>query len=173
MKKIKVDYDDLIFIYAYFRYIDLSLDRSRWNLWFEVKSFFSDKLQAADVLNYLVQKYGIPQIDIDWKSYVVPYKRRIFLKKIFNLYLYEVEILYIYKILKTFEQYLDLDIKNYNITIEKLRLDAAILNTYILEAKISSKDLRQLMRVVHFNVANKDETIGLQCFYPKNFKEEI
>ncbi len=173
MKKIKIDYEDLKFIYAYFRYIDLSLDRSRWNLRLEAKSFFSDKLQSADVLNYLTQKYGIPQINIDWGNYIVPYKGRIFLKKIFNLYLYEVEILYVYKVLKTFGQYLHLNIKNDNTTIEKLRLDAAILNSHILEAKISNKDLRQLMKVEHFKAANKDETIDLHCFYPKNFKEKI
>jgi len=65
MEEIKVKYNEILFIYAYLRQIDLSLDRVRWTSWNELQYYFKDQLQPLQIIGYLERKFQLPNTSLD------------------------------------------------------------------------------------------------------------
>ncbi len=169
MNKIKINYQDRIFMYAYLRYIDLSLDRSRWDLWREAECFFDNNLQPQTLANYLIQKYELSDANIELKNFVFFSIKKSWFKRYIDLYFSYNEMAYLLKLLEIFEMYLSSNFKEYNLKLEKLRIDICEYYYFILEPKISRRYLKKLMKVEHFNQNDAIETIKLQFFIPDDF----
>ena len=59
MTVIKLKYNFLVFLYAYLRQIDSSLDRSRWGSIEELREYYNIQIAPEHIVNYLMQKYDI------------------------------------------------------------------------------------------------------------------
>jgi len=172
MKNIKIQYNQLLFLYAYLRLIDLSLDRSRWTSWDEFQNYFKNIPAPYLVLQYLTNSFHLPETDLKNFSFfpeeksVINRLRTILFK---NISLQQDEILYCCKLLFDFDEILNHDNKNYHIGIEKLRINIAIYYSDFLGRMILWKDLDKLMKVEHFFQNDRIETIELKNFIPDDF----
>lgn len=172
MKKVKIDYQKLLFLYGYLRMIDLSLDRSRWNLWIELKVYFKNTVTPAEVALYLLNSFGLSKVDSEDFTFLPVKKSNInklkpILFKTFTLS--EEEVLYCCKLLFNFKDILDSDKKSYDIEIEKLRQDIALYYNGVLGAMILWKDLDKLMRIAHFLQHDDLIVLELNEFIPGDF----
>jgi len=79
------------------------------------------------------------------------------------------EILYCCKLFWTFDKALKSNLKEYNLDIEKLRIDVSKFYTDILELLISNKDLNRLMKIEHYEQNDKIEVIEMSEFIPNDF----
>lgn len=171
MKKKQITYNQLLFLYAYLRQIDLSLDRSRWTSWNELQNFFKDRIQPTQVIEYLKNNFDLNEtefstfISIKQKTIFDKLKFSIIKKILFE----EGEILYCCKLLLDFERYLNSNINSYNLEIEKLRIDIAQYYTKILSYMISKKDLDKLMKIEHYEQNRKNRKVKLIEFIPRDF----
>jgi len=156
-RKTIIERDTLVFLYAYLRQIDLSLDRCRWTSWAELQHYYHDKINPARVINYLL-KYAHLNLDtIEWLcSYdeETSWLRRLgcFLFRTVNgpASLAHSEILCCCKLLSIFDEYLKSDFQSYNLEVEKLRIDIAKFYSNVLECKLRRKDSDKAMRIEHY-----------------------
>ena len=157
MEKINVRYEQLIFIYAYLRQVDLSLDRCRWESWAALQNYFSDKLQPSQIIGYLRRNLQLSDIENDPIFSVGRISLRSRLKSHItkSLLLEPQEILYCCKLLSDFEEKLKSNNATYNEQIEKLRIDIAEYYIKFLGSAISKKDLNRLMNIEHYGQSNK------------------
>ncbi len=168
----KIKYNQLLFLYAYLRQIDLSLDRSRWNSWNKLQYYFKNRLQPTQMIEYLKKSFFLPETDLDQFVFFLEKKslterlKFIFIK---DGLLKQNEILYCCKLLSIFDKYLRSDIKEYNLDIEKLRIDVAEYYSKSLELMISKKDLNRLMKIEHFEESDQIEVISMKEFVPDDF----
>jgi hypothetical protein len=173
MKDMKIKYSQLLFLYAYLRLIDLSLDRSRWTSWDELQDYFKTILVPSLVVQYLINHFNLPETDLKNFTFSLKEKplinrlRPILLKKIL---IEQNEILYCCKLLCDFDQALNSNNKSYNVEIERLRIDIATYYSDFLGRMILWKDLDKLMKVEHFLQNDKIETIELKNFIPDDFE---
>ena len=167
-----MEYGQLLFLYAYLRQIDLSLDRSRWTSLDELQSYFKRRLQPAQIIGYLKRNFRLSETDL--RQFVFFPEKKTFRGKLRSmiaksLFLRQDEILYCCKLLWAFDKELKSDTKKYNLEIEKLRIDVARYYTEILESMISNKDLNKLMRIEHYEQNDKIEVIEMNEFIPDDF----
>jgi len=172
MNKIKIKYQQLLFLYAYLRQIDLSLDRSRWTSWNEFQDYFRNRLQPVQVIEYLKRNFQLP--DIDLEQFISFPEKKTIMKKLKstigkNQFLNQNEILYCCKLLCVFDKELKSDNKDYNLDIEKLRIDVSRFYSETLELLISRKDLNRLMKIEHYEQNDKIEVIEINEFVPDDF----
>jgi len=59
IRKMKIKYSFVVFLYAYLNQIDLSLDRSRWESIDKLRDFYSTQISPKKVANYLIDKLGL------------------------------------------------------------------------------------------------------------------
>lgn len=172
MSNIKIEYHQLLFLYAYSRQIDLSLDRSRWTSWDKFQDYYSCRLQPDKVIEYLQRSFQLPNIDFE-QFIFFPKKKTIIDKLEFrirkNQFLSQGEVLYCCKLLWAFDKELKSDNKGYNLDIEKLRIDVSTFYSQILELLISHNDLNRLMKVEHYEQNDKIEVIEMSEFIPDDF----
>lgn len=173
MKNIKIKYTQLLFLYAYLRLIDLSLDRSRWTSWNELQDYFKTSITPPSlVIQYLSKSFDLSNIDLGKSVFSIKEKsimnrfKPILFK---SLSLKQDEILYGYKILNDFAEVLNSDNKNYNAEIDKLRIDIATYYSDFLGKMILWKDLDELMKVEHYLQNDHTETSKLKKFVPDDF----
>ncbi len=172
MKKIKVKYDLLLFLYAYLRQVDLSLDRSRWGSWNEFQIYFRNKIEPNLIIRYLKKSFNLSEIDFEQFVFHPKQKNLINKLKGFVLketFLTEDEIFYCCKLLWKFDRELKTNTKKYNIEIEKIRIDIVKFYTRVLKLKITNKDLEILMKIEHFEQSDKIEVIELDQYIPNDF----
>lgn len=172
MNKVKIDYSQVLFLYAYLRQIDLSIDRSRWASWSKFQDYFRSKLQPVQVIEYLRTKFQLP--NIDFEQFVFYPEKKTIIDKLKsgirkNQFLNQNEIVYCCKLLWVFDKELKSDTKEYNLDIEKLRIDVSKFYSEILELLISNKDLNRLMKVEHYDQSDKIEVIEMNEFVPDDF----
>ena len=172
MKVKSAKYNQLLFIYACLRQIDLSLDRSRWTSWNRLQVYFKDKLQPAQIIEYLVRNFQLPNTDFE-QFIFIPEKRN-FIRKLKSVigkdqFLKQNEILYCCKLLWSFDKELKSNIKEYNLNIEKLRIDIAEYYSEVLSAMISNKDLKRLMKIEHYEQNEKIEVFEIKEFVPDDY----
>ena len=173
MNKIEIKYNQVIFLYAYLRALDLSIDRSRWTLWEDLQSYFKDFVLPSDVIQYIRNKLFLTELDFQKNVLVKPRGRIDRLNTIIlgQVQLKKDEILYICKLLYDFDKILNSENKSYNLEIEKLRIDIAKFYTEVLETLITKKDLARVMKVEHFEQSDSIETVKLDKFIPNDFIE--
>lgn len=172
MKKVEINYPQLLFLYAYLRMIDLSVDRSRWNLWPELKYYFKNRITPAEVTQYLMNTFLLSKGDLEGFAFspVKRYKINRLKSVIFKrLTLKREEIIYCYKLLSDFDDLLRSDNQTYNLEIEKLRIDVARYYNGILGSVILAKDLNRLMRIAHFQQSDRIDVLDLDYFIPDDF----
>ena len=172
MKKIKVEYNQLMFLYAYLRLINLSLDRSRWTTWSEFQLYYKDVIQPDKVIQYLESSFQLPENDL--AQSVLLFKKEdiadVLAAKVFKrFFLRQSEVLYCYKLLRSFENFLNSNSENYNMEMEMLRCDIAEYYRVILEKMISRRDLYHLMKIEHYGQSEHLRTIKLDEFVPSDF----
>ncbi|WP_326981922.1 hypothetical protein VUJ46_17045 [Chryseobacterium sp. MYb264] len=172
MKNIKIKYNQLLFLYAYLRLIDLSLDRSKWTNWKEFQDYFKNIPAPSSVAQYVLNSFKLPEIDFNNFSFFPEEKlwtnrlRAIFSK---TLYYREDDILYCYKLLYDFNSLLNSDNENYHLGIEKLRLNIARYYSRVLGRMILWKDLDRLMSIEHFFQNEHFEHLSLSEVIPDDF----
>jgi len=147
MKKIKFKYNYLVFLYAYLRQTDLSLDRSRWGKWVELTDYYKDRIQPITVAESLQKNSvfkpskivgGISEKELNFwdkcSAFIV--------SAILGIcYLTEEETQYCYQLLIRFDEFLHMDMEKYTIEMEKLRVDVAkFYAIYVLEFKLTPID---------------------------------
>lgn len=156
MKKNNFEYDFLVFLYAYLRQLDLSLDRSRWTSFEELRKYYQNQIDPALISRCLLNKSGLSIQDnnvhytIEKKNYLdrVKYK----FKK--QYYLTENEIYYCCKNLLKLSNYLFAHQKVEKIELEKLRIDLTKFTYDILEFRILDRDVKKAMKIEHYLESN-------------------
>jgi len=155
MKKIFFDYQLLLFLYAYLRSVDLSLDRSRWVPWKELQEYYKDRIRPGTVAKYLLSTF-----ELSYKSpliYFVDYPSKIKIAKYLfyrffcrKFYLTALEVVHCCELLVVFENYLNSDVEMNKFEIEKLRIDITGITYYVIEFKLHRRDVDKAMAVEHF-----------------------
>lgn len=155
MKTIKFKHEFLVFLYAYLRHIDLSLDRSRWGSWAEYRAYACCQVSPLEIYNYLnydsLNHEDDTVMAINEHSYSkirLTYFWNTFTGR--NNFLTSAEINYIRCILNKYTTYLNADFEQYNRRIEELRIEIARFYSSVLESKLSRCELDKVMRVEHF-----------------------
>lgn len=174
MKNIKIKYNQLLFLYAYLRLIDLSLDRSRWTSWNEIQDYFKNILAPSLVAQYLTNSFHLPKTDFKNFSFISEEKSRLNKAKpiLFKtLSLKQNDIIYCCKLLFDFDEVLNSHNESYHLGIEKLRVDIAKYYSNVLGRIILWKDLDKLMKIEHFWQSEKIDISKLEEFIPQDFYE--
>ncbi len=171
MKKVQINYSQLLFLYAYLRLINLSLDRNRWTTWDELQNYFKNIISPSKVAQYLINSFNLPIIDLENFNFI-PREKSVFTRLksgIFKTFsLQQDEVLYCCRLLYDFDKVLNSDTKKYHSGIEKIRVNIAIYNMNILSKMILSKDLNRLMKIEHFWQNETNDISELDEFIPKD-----
>lgn len=153
-KKVFLKYEFILFLYAYLRQADLSLDRSRWTAWNELKEYYRRGIEPGRVATLLLSTTGITAQSVDVKVGAATrwQKCRNFIYRNFlrKNYLTEAEILYCYRQLKVFENYLNSNLNWYTVDQEKLRVDICLMAYGIIESKLNFKDRYYAEKIEHY-----------------------
>lgn len=156
MNLINLNYNFLVFLYAYLRQIDLSLDRSRWGLWSNLMEYYKLQISPSDVIKQLLK---ISNLGLSSTSTVFLVQRPSLFKKLkesfFRLvikkhYISDIEVLHCCQLLKQFNFLLNCEFSSYPLEAEKLRIEIAKFYSCILKTKINKKDFNDAMKVEHF-----------------------
>jgi hypothetical protein len=138
-KRVKLQYEQIVFLHAYLRQIDLSLDRCRWTNFSELKLYYRDKINPDEVIGFLSEKVdkSVIQADLNYEL-----KEPSFSEKLFNLllklsgksnFLTTSELSHLRKLMLSFKELLQSPLISYNEEIESLRLNIAMFYSYRLE----------------------------------------
>ncbi len=172
MKKIQINYSQLLFLYAYLRLVDLSLDRNRWTTWNELQDYFKNIISPNLVSQYLINNFHLPETDFKNFNFIPKEKSLLNRLKpiVFNTFsLKQDDILYCCKILSDFDEVLRSDLRKYHVGVEKIRIDIAQYYSRFLGRLILWKDLNRLMKIEHFWQSEKIDISKLEEFIPKDF----
>jgi hypothetical protein len=156
MKRIKFNYEYLVFLYAYLRQIDLSLDRVRWGNWSELKEYYKGRIPPLKVAQSLEMKFTFrPGENLIDSTAIEPdvFERcySFLLNMVCTYYLSEDQAQYCYQLLSRFDSFLNLDVDKYNLEMERLREDIAKFNYInVVRHQIKSKDADRAMHVECF-----------------------
>ncbi|UKB84286.1 hypothetical protein LF887_01140 [Chryseobacterium sp. MEBOG06] len=172
MKNIQLNYSQLLFLYAYLRSIDLSLDRNKWTTWDELQDYFKNMIAPSQVAQYLINIFNLPKTD--FKNFNFTPQKKSLLNRlrpiIFKTFpLKQDEIIYCCKLLFQFDEVLHSDIKKYHLGIERIRIDIAEYYSNILGRMILLNDLDKLMKIEHFWQSEKIDISKLEEFIPSDF----
>ncbi|MFZ4930733.1 hypothetical protein [Chryseobacterium sp. Mn2064] len=172
MKNIQLNYSQLLFLYAYLRSIDLSLDRNKWTTWDELQDYFKNMIAPSQVAQYLINTFNLPKTDFKNFNFI-PQKKSLLnrLRPIIfkTCPLKQDEIIYCCKLLFQFDEVLHSDIKKYHLGIERIRIDIAEYYSNILGRMILLNDLDRLMKIEHFWQSEKIDISKLEEFIPSDF----
>ncbi|PSK86882.1 hypothetical protein [Taibaiella chishuiensis] len=157
MKKVQFKYDFLLFLYAYLRQMDLSLDRSRWEGLSDLRVYYKTQLSPQTVTESLIRQSGI-RLSENLSSYFPKpmdiKKRRIL--GVYNHYLSrkhflkEDEITYCCELLNQFSELLLSNVDQYDTRVEKLRNEISSFNYNLIESKLLGKDVALATSVEHY-----------------------
>ena len=157
MKKIKFKYEYIVFLYAYLRQIDLSLDRSRWGNWGDLIEYYKDQIQPMTVAKSLQKNSNFKPseifADISIKKPNFIGKCCLFLSSAVmgRPYMTANETQYCYQLLIRFDFFLSADLNKYSLEMEKLRVDIAkFYYTDVLEYRLWPKDRNHAMYIECF-----------------------
>lgn len=160
MKKIKFKYEYLVFLGAYLRNLDLSLDRS-WDAWEEkdLQTYYRNFISQMSVVKSLQENSQITAIgnkeDLEVKAKVFSWVKKVFYYFFPLKTLTEEQVEICVKLLLTVDKFLISDIKVYTIEVQKLRLFIADYYMDILKVRLKPKDFSKILSVEHYmqNVA--------------------
>lgn len=173
MKNIQLNYSQLLFLYAYLRLVDLSLDRNKWTTWDELQDYFKNIISPSQIAQYLINTFNLPKTDFK-NFHFIPQNKSLFNRLrpiVFKTFpLKQDEVLYCCKLLFQFDEALHSDIQKYHLGIERIRIDIAEYYSYVLGRMILWNDLERLMKIEHFWQSEKIDISKLEEFIPKDFK---
>lgn len=173
MKKIKLEYNLCVFLFAYLNQADLSLHRAGWTSIKELKNFYLNQVNPKDVVNLLILN---ADIDINKLEYFYGIKeygfRKIILSRIYFLLGFSPvflkdEIYYICKKLVNFAEMLEKDTEVHPLEMEKLRLELSKFSLGILRYKISYKDYSKALKIEHYMQHDGLKDIKIKEFIKK------
>lgn len=61
----KIDYDFVVFLYAYINQIDFSLDRSRWKSIDNLRNFYKNQISPKNIVAYLMNRLNLEVEKLD------------------------------------------------------------------------------------------------------------
>ncbi|WP_449389404.1 hypothetical protein [Chryseobacterium lineare] len=176
MKKIKLEYNLCVFLFAYLNQADLSLHRAGWTSLMELKRFYSNQVNPREVVKLLVSNANIDANKLNHVYRINEYslkKRQIlslihFSFRLSTVFL-EDEIYYICQQLIYFAEMLEKDGDVSQWEMENLRVDISKFTFGILKYKISYKDYNKALRVEHYMQHDMLKDIKIKEFIKKNF----
>lgn len=156
-RKIYFDYEFILFLYAYFRQADLSLDRSKWTDWEELQGYYQQQIAPGKVAVLLLEKANIQDSELREVSAVRPirvtqwrqFRRFISWKASLGNFLTEEQVMFCYRQLKTLEAYLDRHFEEYY-DQERLRVNICSIAYEVLEYKLSLRDSLAAEKITHY-----------------------
>lgn len=173
MKNIQLNYSQLLFLYAYLRLVDLSLDRNKWTTWDELQDYFKNIISPSQIAQYLINTFNLPKTDFK-NFHFIPQNKSLFNRLrpiVFKTFpLKQDEVLYCCKLLFQFDEALHSDIQKYHLGIERIRIDIAEYYSYVLGRMILWNDLERLVKIEHFWQSEKIDISKLEEFIPTDFK---
>ncbi len=173
MKKIKLEYNLCVFLFAYLNQADLSLHRAGWTSIRELKNFYLNQVNPKDVVNFLILN---ADIDINKLEYFYGIKEYSFIKIIlsriyfllgFSPVFLKDEIYYICQKLVNFAEMLEKDTEVHPLEMEKLRLQISKFSFDILRYKISYKYYNKALKIEHYMQHDGLKDIKIQEFIKK------
>lgn len=151
-----IPYDFLVYLSGYLNQMDLSLDRSRWEVFSKLRGYYHTKESPKMVAEKLVGTFDVC-CGSALKSYAfIEYNRfekiTLFFRKIIRLkiVLSESELCFLYHRLMLFEEMLSKKDGIEKEKVEKLRYEIAVFNTSILFPRLMKKDKKKILKVEHF-----------------------
>ncbi len=169
MKIIKLEYKFLVFLYAYLRQIDLSLDRSRWQPIDNLREYYKTQIEPERVINYLLQKVDLNsdklqnRYFIDKLSFGDKLKSLLFRNKRTS-FLTKDQLYYCCQKLLVLNHYLKSDAETDKFEIEKLRNEFSKLTYGIITFKLSKSDRNKVMLIEHFLQNEELEVVKMEEF---------
>jgi hypothetical protein len=151
MNHSKLTQKQTLFLYAFLRQADRSLDKSRWTSVTELKAYYQNRIKPEQIINYLqthfnIVKKGVSLTDINSSQRTIIDK----VKMLFQQnYLAADELSCLYNLLLSLDQHLKSD-SSYTTETEILRIDIAKFYSKILAPKISNGNLKKLKFTEHY-----------------------
>lgn len=173
MKRIKLEYNLCVFLFAYLNQADLSLHRAGWTSIRELKDFYSNQVDPREVVKFLMLNTDINTNKLRYYYGIKEYSlKKIILSRInFLLGLPPVflkdEIYYICQKLIDFAEMLEKDTEVHPLEMEKLRLEISKFSFDILRYKISYKDYSKALKIEHYMQHNGLKDIKIKEFIQK------
>ncbi|MDR6922277.1 MULTISPECIES: hypothetical protein [Chryseobacterium] len=155
MKKIKLEYNLCVFLFAYLNQADLSLHRAGWTSIRELKNFYSNQVNPREVGRFLILNADINESKLGYYYGIKGYSlKKIILSRInfmfgFPPVFLSEEIYYICQKLMNFAEMLEKD-DVHQLEMEKLRLEISKFSFDILRYKISYKDYSEALKIEHY-----------------------
>ncbi|UKB85366.1 hypothetical protein LF887_07005 [Chryseobacterium sp. MEBOG06] len=173
MKKVKLEYNVCVFLFAYLNQADLSLHRAGWTSIRELKNFYSNQVNPREVVNFLILNADINANKLEYYYGIKGYSlKKIILSRIifllgFSPTFLKDEIYYICQKLIDFAEMLEKDTEVHPLEMEKLRLEISKFSFDILRYKISYKDYNKALKIEHYMQHDGLKEIKIKEFIKK------
>ena len=166
--RLKLSQKQTLFLYAFLRQADRSLDKSRWTSVEELNNYYKDKITPEQVISYLQAKFDMVNKDLnDIPSPNLTFKdkfRMLFQRN----YLTAEEITQLHDLLSAFDRHLT-PYSAYPTKPELLRIDIARFYAKVLGSRISGRNLKKLMFTEHYEQNRLVKPFELAKVIPKDF----
>lgn len=173
MRKIKLEYNLCVFLFAYLHQADLSLHRAGWTGIRELKNFYSNQINPQKVAKFLISNTNINANKLGYYYGIKEYglnKRKILSLIHFSFRLSPVfledEIYYICRKLIDFAEILERKGEVHPLEMEKLRLEISKF-LGILMYRISYKDYSEALKIEHYMQHDGLKDIKIKEFIKK------
>ncbi|WP_336720083.1 hypothetical protein [Chryseobacterium indologenes] len=173
MKKIKLEYNLCVFLFAYLNQADLSLHRAGWTSIKELKNFYSNQINPGKVVNFLMLNADINVNKLEYFYGIKEYGlKKIILSRInfllgFPPVFLQDEVYYICQKLIDLEKMLEKDGSVHQLEMEKLRIEISEFSLGILRYKISYKDYNKALKIEHYMQHDGLKEIKIKEFIKK------
>ena len=179
MKRVKLNYKLVVFLYAYLRQIDLSIDRARWGYWDDFRDYYTTQVRPNKIAALLSKQFNLAitesriRFSIDDTSASEKLLGYIYQLTTRTCYLKEAEIVYCCQLLNRFDKFLLADFSTYDFQNETLRIDTIRFNYSLIECKLWTKDFFRATQVEHFQQHDNKSVISIGDFLRDLSLEEI
>ncbi|BAP29194.1 uncharacterized protein CHSO_0157 [Chryseobacterium sp. StRB126] len=173
MKKIKLEYNFCVFLFAYLNQADLSLHRAGWTSIRELKNFYSHQVDPKKVVNFLILNADINVNQLEYYYGIKEYGfKKIIFSRIFSLLGFSPvflkdEIYYICQRLIDLEKMLERDDEVHRLEMENLRVEISKFSLGMLRYKISRKDYNKALKIEHYLQHDGLQDIKIKEFIKK------
>lgn len=173
MKKIKLEYNLCVFLFAYLHQAGLSLHRAGWTSIRELKNFYSNQVDPKKVVNFLILNADINVNQLEYFHGIKEYGfKKIIFSRIFSLLGFSPvflkdEIYYICQRLIDLEKMLERDDEVHRLEMENLRVEISKFSLGMLRYKISRKDYNKALKIEHYLQHDGLQDIKIKEFIKK------
>lgn len=156
IRKMKIKYSFVVFLYAYLNQIDLSLDRSRWESIDKLRDFYSTQISPKKVANYLIDKLGLNVkklnnlIFIGEESFWDKIKDSLLSSLKRDVILEDDKVYFLCQKLLLLDHFLEDGEQVHKLEIEKLRVEFSKLTYGTIKFKLVKKDRLKANSIEHF-----------------------